>query len=82
MKVITFVEKLTNYISYRDRHGERQNTWEQEYKVDDELNNFLQTHGHLVLNMTTHVNTINRHNNGGYDVLVKTTIITLKGEIK
>jgi hypothetical protein len=28
------------------------------------------------------VNTINRHNNGGYDVLVKTTIITLKGEIK
>lgn len=71
MRVHTFVEQLT-------RNNATTRTWGTNYSVDDNLNVFLQEYKDDIISVESHVNAINQHNNGGFDTLVKTTVIVVR----
>lgn len=71
MRIHTFVEQITKVNSTTK-------LWGTIYSADDNLNTFLQEYKEDIISVESYVNTIDRHNNGGFDTLVKTTVVMVR----
>lgn len=73
MTVYTFIEPIT-----RSTYSNGQHSWNILNELDGELNDFLQDNKDKDLEITSQVQVIKNHNNGGYNTLVKITTVIVR----
>lgn len=78
MKIYTFTEEIVSNVFYPE--SKQRNYWKNNENVDEGLNRFLERNKENILEVETHIQVIRNHNNGGYNDLIKITIVKTKGE--
>lgn len=78
MKIYTFIEEIVSNVYFPEM--KKKNYWKSKENMDEELNSFLERNKENILEVETHIEVIKNHNNGGYNDLIKITIVKTKGE--